>query len=93
MSVSLGPGTVHTGCSSPSPLETPGLEVSLHFTNEEEAQRGSVMSPGCTAYDSFTGLAFQLRAVNLTAKARLFHFRLMPWSVPSQQREERSFYH
>ena len=46
-----------TGCSGQSPPET-DLEVSLHFTNEEEAQRGSEMSPGCTAHDLFTGLSF-----------------------------------
>lgn len=64
MRVSLGPGTAHWLFQSVPTRDsrTSSLEVSLHFINEEEAQRGSVMSPGCTAYDSFTGLAFQLRA-------------------------------
>lgn len=35
-----------------SPRRMPRVVVSSHFTDEEEAQRGSVTAPGCTADDS-----------------------------------------
>lgn len=45
---STRPGTEHTGSSTLS-LKGSGMDASSHFTDWEEAQRGSVMAPGCTA--------------------------------------------
>lgn len=68
-----------------SRLETPGLDVLSHFTDDQEAQRGAVRAPGCTADESWGWHSTQSWESDCKG--------LVPCPVPSQQWEQCSLDH